>query len=176
MANLNAEAVPNAIPSAVAGNGLIYCMSGFRGAALFAVKPDGVGDLNGSKAIAWTYHKDTPYVPSPLLYEDRLYFLKGNDATLSVLAAQTGQALLAAVSTATVSLPPYILCAHEKSAMDTPPAATRMRKYANRGGNPLDEARRRSVPLSGGARNGSRRAPVDFWSVELVISLLRRRL
>ena len=86
----------NAIPSPVAGNGLIYCMSGFRGAALFAVKPDGRGDLMGTKSVAWTYNKDTPYVPSPLLYDDQLYFFKGNDATLSVLNAITGKPLLSA--------------------------------------------------------------------------------
>src|SRR5678815_1812476 len=34
----------NAIPSAVAGNGMIYCMSGFRGSALFAIKPGKTGD------------------------------------------------------------------------------------------------------------------------------------
>ncbi len=86
----------NAIPTAVAGNGLIYCMSGFRGAALFAIKPKGSGDLTGSESIAWTYHKDTPYVPSPLLYDDRLYFFKGNEVTLTVLDAKSGQPLTAA--------------------------------------------------------------------------------
>ena len=86
----------NAIPSAVAGNGMIYCMSGFRGAALFAIKPGKTGDLAGTDAIAWTYNKDTPYVPSPLLADDRLYFFKGNDAMLTVLDAKTGKALVEA--------------------------------------------------------------------------------
>ncbi len=86
----------NAIPSAVAGNGMIYCMSGFRGAALFAVKPGKTGDLAGSDAIAWTYNKDTPYVPSPLLYDDRLFFFKGNDAMLTVLNAKNGKAIIEA--------------------------------------------------------------------------------
>ncbi|HMJ91737.1 MAG TPA: PQQ-binding-like beta-propeller repeat protein [Candidatus Acidoferrum sp.] len=86
----------NAIPSAVSGNGLIYCMSGFRGAALFAVKPGKTGDIAGTDAIAWTYNKDTPYVPSPLLYDDRLYFFKGNEATLTVLDAKSGKAMVEA--------------------------------------------------------------------------------
>jgi outer membrane protein assembly factor BamB len=85
----------NAIPSAVSGNGMIYCMSGFRGAALFALKPQGSGDLSGSKSVAWTYHKDTPYVPSPLLYDDLLYFFKGNEATLTILNAVTGEPAVA---------------------------------------------------------------------------------
>ena len=86
----------NAIPSAVAGNGLIYCMSGFRGAALFALKPQGTGDLTGTDSVAWTYNKDTPYVPSPLLYDQHLYFFKGNEVTLTVLEATTGKPLVEA--------------------------------------------------------------------------------
>jgi outer membrane protein assembly factor BamB len=86
----------NAIPSAVTGNGLIYSMAGFRGAALFAVKLGQTGDLTGSDAIAWSRAKDTPYVPSPLLYGDRLYFFKGNEATLTILDAKTGQGLVEA--------------------------------------------------------------------------------
>lgn len=84
----------NVIPSAVAGNGMVYSMSGFRGAALFALKPGGSGDLTGSDAVVWTYKKDTPYVPSPLLYDDRLYFFKGNEATLTVLNALNGQPVI----------------------------------------------------------------------------------
>jgi outer membrane protein assembly factor BamB len=87
---------PNSIPSAVAGNGLIYAMSGFRGSALFAVKPGKTGELTGTDAIAWTYNKDTPYVPSPLLYDDRLYFFKGNEAMLTVLDAKSGKAVIEA--------------------------------------------------------------------------------
>lgn len=81
----------NAIPSAVAGNGMIYCMSGFRGQALFALKPKANGDLTGTESVAWTYHRDTPYVPSPLLYDDQLYFFKVNDPLLTVLNAISGQ-------------------------------------------------------------------------------------
>ena len=36
------------------------------------------------------------HVPSPLLYDDQLYFLKGNESILSVLNAATGDVLLAA--------------------------------------------------------------------------------
>jgi outer membrane protein assembly factor BamB len=82
----------NVIPSPVSGNGMIYSMSGYRGSALFAVKLGRSGDLAGTDAIAWTYNKDTPYVPSPLLYDDRLYFFKGNEATLSILDAKSGKA------------------------------------------------------------------------------------
>ena len=84
----------NAIPSAVAGDGMVYSMSGFRGAALFAIKLGHTGNLAGTDAIAWSHPKDTPYVPSPLLYQDKLYFFKGNEATLSVLDAKTGKPVI----------------------------------------------------------------------------------
>jgi len=86
----------NSIPSAVAGNGMVYSMSGFRGAALFAVKLGRTGELTGTDAIAWSRNRDTPYVPSPLLHDDRLYYFKGNEATLTILDAKTGNGLVEA--------------------------------------------------------------------------------
>ena len=38
----------------------------------------------------WTLDRDTPYVPSPLLYDDFLYILKRNNGILSVFDAKTG--------------------------------------------------------------------------------------
>lgn len=83
----------NVVPSPVVGDGMVYLMSGFRGAALQAVKlADAKGELSSdSQAIAWTYERDTPYVPSPLLYGDKLYFLKVNTGILSCLDAKTGE-------------------------------------------------------------------------------------
>jgi outer membrane protein assembly factor BamB len=50
------------------------------------------GDISEAEAIAWRHERDTPYVPSPLLYGDRLYFLKKNNGILSVFDARSGQA------------------------------------------------------------------------------------
>ena len=49
------------------------------------------GDLAETPAIAWRYDQDTPYVPSPLLYEGGLYFLKHNSGILTRLDAATGR-------------------------------------------------------------------------------------
>jgi outer membrane protein assembly factor BamB len=84
----------NAIPTPVAGDGLVYAISGFRGSALLAIKPDRTGDVTGTDAIVWSYKKNTPYVPSPLLYEDRLYFFAVNNATLTSCDAKTGRVLI----------------------------------------------------------------------------------
>jgi hypothetical protein len=48
------------------------------------------GDITGTDAIVWTYERDTPYVPSPLLYDGLLYMLKSNSGILTVFDAKTG--------------------------------------------------------------------------------------
>jgi outer membrane protein assembly factor BamB len=82
----------NAIPTPVHADGLVILTSGFRGNALLAVKLAAAkGDLAGSEAVAWKLDRDTPYVPSPLLYGDELYILKGNSGLLSCFDAKTGR-------------------------------------------------------------------------------------
>ena len=84
----------NVIPSPVIGNGMVYATSGYQGNALLAIRLDRTGDLTGTDAIAWSVKKGTPYVPSPLLYNDRLYFFSGNNAMLSCFDAKSGRALI----------------------------------------------------------------------------------
>ena len=84
----------NVIPSPVAGEGMVYSMSGFRGNALLAIRLGHTGDLTGSDAIAWSHNKGTPYVPSPLLYDDKLYFFSGNNGMISCLDAKSGNVLI----------------------------------------------------------------------------------
>ena len=82
----------NAIPTPVSLDGLVILTSGFRGNALLAVKlAEARGDLAASRAVAWKLDRDTPYVPSPLLYGEELYFLKGNNGLLSCYNARTGE-------------------------------------------------------------------------------------
>jgi outer membrane protein assembly factor BamB len=82
----------NAIPSPVSGGGLVFLMSGFRGNNLKAIRLAGAkGDLTGTGAIVWELNRDTPYVPSPLLYENTLYFLKTNNGLLSAFDATSGK-------------------------------------------------------------------------------------
>lgn len=82
----------NPIPSPVADGALVYLMSGFRGNSLKAIRVAGAkGDITGTDAIQWTLDRDTPYVPSPLLYDGILYFLKSNNGILSAFDARTGK-------------------------------------------------------------------------------------
>ena len=81
----------NPIPSPVAADGFVYLTSGYRGNDLKAVRlADATGDITGTAAIVWSLDRDTPYVPSPLLYDDTLYVIKSNSGILSAFEAQTG--------------------------------------------------------------------------------------
>jgi outer membrane protein assembly factor BamB len=67
-------------------------MSGFRGNMAHGIRlADAKGDITGSPALLWSYNRDTPYVPSPLLYDGLVYMLKSNNGILTVLDAQTGK-------------------------------------------------------------------------------------
>ena len=82
----------NAIPSPVHADGIVYVMGGYRGNNLQAIRlADASGDIAATDAIVWQRDRDTPYVPSPLLYGDALYVIKSNDGILSVFDPLTGE-------------------------------------------------------------------------------------
>jgi outer membrane protein assembly factor BamB len=81
----------NPIPSPVAADGLVFVTSGYQGNNLKAIRlADARGDISKSDAIVWTLDADTPYVPSPLLYDGILYLIKTNSPILSAFDAKTG--------------------------------------------------------------------------------------
>jgi outer membrane protein assembly factor BamB len=81
----------NVIPSPVMANGIVYLISGFRGSALLAVDISRAkGDITNSEAIVWKYDINTPYTPSPVLMDNKLYFLKVNNGYLTCLDATDG--------------------------------------------------------------------------------------
>jgi outer membrane protein assembly factor BamB len=82
----------NPIPTPVAGDGMVFMMAGFRGNSLKAIHLNQAkGDITGTPAIAWTLDRDTPYVPSPVLYDSILYVLKSNNGLLSAFDAKSGR-------------------------------------------------------------------------------------
>jgi outer membrane protein assembly factor BamB len=83
----------NPIPTPVASDGMVFLTAGFRGNSLKAIRLAGAkGDITGTSAVAWTLDRDTPYVPSPMLYDELLYVLKSNNGILSAFDAKTGRA------------------------------------------------------------------------------------
>jgi outer membrane protein assembly factor BamB len=85
---------PNVIPTPLPGEGIVYAMSGYQGNALLAIRLGRSGDLTGTDAIAWSLKKNMPYVPSALLYADKLYCFKGNEAVLTCVEAKSGRVLI----------------------------------------------------------------------------------
>lgn len=84
----------NVIPNPMYADGILYLMSGFRGNAIKAIDlAKAAGDIMGTSAILWEYNQDASYTPSPVLMDGRLYFLKGNNGTLTCLNAKDGKVI-----------------------------------------------------------------------------------
>lgn len=90
-----------AIPTPVAGAGLLFVSSGYVGDKLrpvYAIRPGAVGDISlaegelGNAFVAWSNPVAGPYNPSPLYYEGRLYVLFDR-GLLSCHDAATGRQL-----------------------------------------------------------------------------------
>ena len=84
----------NTIPCPVTDGERVYCMSGYSGYSLLALPLSAKGDITGSEEIVWSKSKNTPYIPSPILYDGMLGFLKSNQSLYSVLDAKTGNELI----------------------------------------------------------------------------------
>jgi outer membrane protein assembly factor BamB len=84
----------NPIPSALRYKDAAILVSGYRGAAAVSVPLDSKGDLGTTGRVNWRHGKGTPYVPSPVLVGDRVYFTERNENLLTVLDAATGKPVL----------------------------------------------------------------------------------
>jgi outer membrane protein assembly factor BamB len=82
----------NAIPSPIHYDGMVFLMSGFQGNDLRVVRvAEAKGNIDGTNAVVWSFNRDTPYVPSPIIADGILYFLKTNTGILSAFDARTGK-------------------------------------------------------------------------------------
>lgn len=84
----------NTIPTPVHRDGIVYLTSGYRGNLMQAIAlARAKGPVNDTEAIVWTFDRHTPYVPSPVLYEDRICFIKHLRNIFTCLDATTGEVL-----------------------------------------------------------------------------------
>jgi outer membrane protein assembly factor BamB len=82
----------NVVASPVAADGMVFAASSYETRAMFAIRLDGArGDITDSQHVVWKRHERTPYVPSPLLYGDSIYFLRHYQGILSRVTAKTGE-------------------------------------------------------------------------------------
>ncbi len=78
------------VPRPVFGNGLLYVCTGYDSPGLYAIRPDGTGDVTGTH-VAWTVKKAAmPRNASPLLVGGDLYTVS-DSGILTCLAAKTGK-------------------------------------------------------------------------------------
>ena len=77
------------VPRPVYGQGLVFLCSGYDKPWLYAVRPDGTGDVTESH-MAWKLDRGAPLNPSPLLVGTELYLVADNGVA-TCLDAKTGE-------------------------------------------------------------------------------------
>ena len=81
----------NIVASPVYGDGMVFAGSSYERQALLAIRLEGAsGDITDGAQLVWVRRRGTPYVPSPLLYGDALYFLQHYQALLSRVLTRDG--------------------------------------------------------------------------------------
>lgn len=84
----------NVVASPVISDGVVIVGNSYDKRAMMAIELDGAsGLINDTKNLLWSTTRMTPYVPSPLVYQGALYFLRHNQAVLSCLNPRTGEIL-----------------------------------------------------------------------------------
>jgi outer membrane protein assembly factor BamB len=82
----------NVVATPLYSDGILYCASSYEIRSLLAIKLDGAsGDITGTENVVWQTNERTPYVPSPLLYQGNLFFLRHYQGILTALDAKTGE-------------------------------------------------------------------------------------
>ena len=77
------------VPRPVFGEGLVYIATGFGKPELWAIRPDGYGNVTKTH-VAWKVIKQAPAKPSPLVIGDQFYMISDN-GILTCLDAKTGK-------------------------------------------------------------------------------------
>ena len=82
----------NVVSSPVYADGIVIAGNSYYQQAMLAIRlANAKGDLTETDRVAWKLNRMTPYVSSPLLYGDTLYFLRHNQNIVSRLNPATGQ-------------------------------------------------------------------------------------
>tara|TARA_R110002072_G_scaffold46591_2_gene128849 strand:- start:19662 stop:21026 length:1365 start_codon:yes stop_codon:yes gene_type:complete len=82
----------NVVASPVSSHGMLYAGSSYVKKRMLAVRLAGAkGDITNTDHVVWRRSARTPYVPSPLLYGEWLYFLNHYQGFLARVHAKTGE-------------------------------------------------------------------------------------
>jgi len=83
-----------AAASPVIADGIAYFSTGFRGISTIAIELGHEGDLTDTDAVRWSSRRVGTNVPSPLVYDNRLYVFRGYSPNLSSFDATTGEEIM----------------------------------------------------------------------------------
>lgn len=82
----------NVVSSPVYTDGVVIAGNSYYSQAMLAIRLAGAkGDITGTTNVVWKLNRMTPYVPSPLLYDDTLYVVRHLQNILSRFDPMTGQ-------------------------------------------------------------------------------------
>lgn len=88
----------NVVATPVALGGLVFAANSYDWQAMLAIQADQAhGDITDTDKVVWRLNRLTPYVPSPLILGETLYFLRHNQNVLTALNARTGKAVTESV-------------------------------------------------------------------------------
>jgi outer membrane protein assembly factor BamB len=82
----------NVVSSPVYTRGVLIAGVSYYKQAMLGIRLAGAkGDLTGTDHVVWSLTRNTPYVSSPLLFNDTLYVIRHNQNVLARLDPMTGQ-------------------------------------------------------------------------------------
>ena len=81
----------NVVSSPVYGQGVVVAGNSYYSQSMLGIRLEGAkGDITGTDRVAWKLNRLTPYVSTPLMYGDTVYFLRHLQNILSRLDPVTG--------------------------------------------------------------------------------------
>jgi outer membrane protein assembly factor BamB len=78
------------VPSPVVRKDVAYLCTGFPKAEFWAVRLAGTGLVSEAEAVLWKYKKQVPQVSSPIIADDKVYFIS-DSGIVTCVNADTGQ-------------------------------------------------------------------------------------
>ena len=78
--------------SPVTDGSVVFIGNTYKGNVFQAIHFENAeGDLTGKSNLLWTHQKSASYVPTPLVIDGKLYFLRNSSGVMSCLDAKTGE-------------------------------------------------------------------------------------
>ena len=82
----------NVVSSPIYTRGILIAGNSYYQQSMLGIRLEGArGDITGTDHVVWAIKRNTPYVPSPVLYQDTLYVIRHNQNVLGRFDPMTGQ-------------------------------------------------------------------------------------